>query len=178
MTIFAGVELARLTWERLLGASASSQDVHLLLDMPRMYALLRLPTLEGNVLVVTDNRSPAYLRDLLRLKPAGIIATPVTPLEIKAALETVAQGKSLYLLPHLPDAQLTLGERNLLQLFTLGADNAHIAKLLNISKKTVANRLSELYDKIGAKSRVQAALYYMDRMELSSLLENQEQRQL
>lgn len=51
---------------------------------------------------------------------------------------------------------LTDRETELLRLVSQGLDNAHIAQRLYISPKTVRNRLSELYAKLGVRSRAEA----------------------
>ena len=51
---------------------------------------------------------------------------------------------------------LTEREEALLRLLSDGLDNAHIAERLYLSPKTVRNQLSELYAKLGVRSRSEA----------------------
>jgi DNA-binding NarL/FixJ family response regulator len=57
-----------------------------------------------------------------------------------------------------PDA-LTPAELELLRLVAQGDENKQIAETLSLSEKTVANRLSLIYEKIQVSNRVQATLY-------------------
>lgn len=54
---------------------------------------------------------------------------------------------------------LTSNEIEILSLIACGLENTLIAKQLQLSEKTVANRLSAIYAKIHVANRVQAALY-------------------
>jgi len=54
--------------------------------------------------------------------------------------------------------QLTEREREILQLLAAGHDNRTIAARLHLSEKTVGNRLSEIFQKLGVANRTQAAL--------------------
>lgn len=54
--------------------------------------------------------------------------------------------------------RLTPAEMEVLCLVAQGQDNRMIAKRLNISQRTVAHRLSEIFDKLHVNNRTQAAL--------------------
>ncbi len=58
---------------------------------------------------------------------------------------------------------LTERERDILQLLAEGHDNRTIAARLHISEKTVGNRLSEIFQKLGVTNRTQAALVAVQR---------------
>jgi DNA-binding NarL/FixJ family response regulator len=59
--------------------------------------------------------------------------------------------------------QLTEREREILQLLAAGHDNRTIAGRLHLSEKTVGNRLSEIFQKLGVTNRTQAALVAVQR---------------
>ena len=62
----------------------------------------------------------------------------------------------------LPDEKrgdLTEREAAILRLLAQGSSNQEIALKLNISEKTVRNRLSEIFAKLQLNNRTQAALY-------------------
>lgn len=50
------------------------------------------------------------------------------------------------------------GEMNILRLLAQGADNKTIVEQLNLSERTVANRLSKIYRKLPGNSRTQVVL--------------------
>lgn len=55
--------------------------------------------------------------------------------------------------------KLTDAEIKILNLLSQGLDNDEIANQLSLAKKTVANRLTDIYQKIETSNRTQAALY-------------------
>lgn len=59
--------------------------------------------------------------------------------------------------------QLTEREREILRLLAAGHDNRTIAGRLHLSEKTVGNRLSEIFQKLGVTNRTQAALVAVQR---------------
>lgn len=54
-------------------------------------------------------------------------------------------------------------EREIVQLLAAGHDNRTIAARLHLSEKTVGNRLSEIFQKLGVTNRTQAALVAVQR---------------
>ena len=54
---------------------------------------------------------------------------------------------------------LTDGEMDVLRLVAQGDDNAAIARHLNLSERTITNRLGAIYEKLQVNSRIQAALF-------------------
>ena len=54
--------------------------------------------------------------------------------------------------------QLTSGEIDVLRRVAQGEDNQTIARQLNLSEKTVSNRLTSIYEKLQVNNRIQAAL--------------------
>ena len=54
---------------------------------------------------------------------------------------------------------LTDGEMDVLRLVAGGDDNAAIARHLNLSERTITNRLGTIYEKLQVNSRIQAALF-------------------
>jgi DNA-binding NarL/FixJ family response regulator len=67
---------------------------------------------------------------------------------------------------------LTEREREILQLLAAGCDNRTIAAQLHLSEKTIGNRLSEMFQKLGVNNRTQAALVAVQR----GLIAPQEER--
>ncbi|NBC95783.1 MAG: DNA-binding response regulator, partial [Deinococcus-Thermus bacterium] len=65
-------------------------------------------------------------------------------------------------LPAHPDhriRELTEREEEILRHLAQGATNQEIAASLDVSEKTVRNRLSEIFSKLRLNNRTQAALY-------------------
>jgi DNA-binding NarL/FixJ family response regulator len=58
---------------------------------------------------------------------------------------------------------LTPRERDILALVAQGDDNRSIALKLSLSEKTVGNRLSEIFQKLGVSNRTQAAIVAVQR---------------
>lgn len=58
---------------------------------------------------------------------------------------------------------LTEREREILQLLVEGCDNRMIAARLHLSEKTIGNRMSEIFQKLGVNNRTQAALVAVQR---------------
>ncbi|MES2978457.1 MAG: LuxR C-terminal-related transcriptional regulator [Pseudomonadota bacterium] len=59
-------------------------------------------------------------------------------------------------------AQLTVGERNLLELLAHGLDNLQISAHLGLSEKTVRNKVSAVFSKLDVASRAQAIVRARD----------------
>lgn len=60
-------------------------------------------------------------------------------------------------------ASLSSRERAILALIAEGLSNASIAERLSLSEKTVRNRISNVFDKLGVWSRAQAIVFARDR---------------
>jgi len=56
-------------------------------------------------------------------------------------------------------AALTPRERQIIELVVDGCSNSEIASRLKLSPQTVKNQLSVIFDKVGAASRVQLAVF-------------------
>jgi len=70
------------------------------------------------------------------------------------AFPKTAQGVSSNAVERL--GALTERERGVLELIAQGHDNAHIAKSLSLSEKTVRNYVTSIFDKLQVPSRPQA----------------------
>lgn len=57
------------------------------------------------------------------------------------------------------DAILSPRELEIVELVAQGKSNADICRTLNLRPQTVKNRLSEIYDKTGARNRVELAVF-------------------
>lgn len=112
--------------------------------------------------------------DAIRAGARGYLLKTVDAAELIAAIEAVHRGD--YLIDpivaarvlselHLAAPQprrvnlLTEGEMAVLRLVARGVENEEIARTLNYSVYTVANRLRTIYEKLHVTNRTQAALY-------------------
>ncbi len=68
--------------------------------------------------------------------------------------------------------QLTHRESQLVQLLAEGMGTREISQHLDITEHTVRNYLSNIYDKLGVSSRVELALYAVNREDMSSAAGN------
>lgn len=73
------------------------------------------------------------------------------------ATRTVAQGERPRWLTY-----LTHREREVLQLMAVGKDNHEIAEQLNLARQTVKNYVSQIYEKLGTKDRMEAVKLVQD----------------
>ncbi len=156
-------------------ARALEEDVDLaILDvsMPRLTGLQAAQELsrrrpELRLLILSMHDREQYFFEALRAGASGYVLKDAPPGEVVDAIRRVAQGGIIVSsgaaeavrvrLGHLIEVDgLTERETELLRLVSHGLDNTEIAQRLYLSPKTVRNRLSELYAKLGVRSRAEA----------------------
>jgi DNA-binding NarL/FixJ family response regulator len=150
----------------------------LLLDlrMPGMNGLASLADLRAGypavpILVVSANEDPLVMREVLELGASGFLPKSAPIGEVAAAVGAVLAG-GLWL----PDAasevyldgedgvcpaglaELTPQQRRVLRLLTEGKANKQIAFELAVTEATVKAHLSQIFRKLGVKSRTQAVI--------------------
>jgi len=126
------------------------------------------------IIVLTMYRQEQYMLDAIRAGARGYLLKTVDIKELIAAIEAVHRGDYLIdpiiatrvmnefhlAIPQRPSAELlTEGEMAVLRLVARGAENEEIARTLNYSVYTVANRLRTIYEKLHVANRTQATLY-------------------
>jgi DNA-binding NarL/FixJ family response regulator len=129
-----------------------------------------------SVLVVTMVDDDDTVFAALAAGARGYVLKGASASEIAAALSTVAAGGAVFsagvasrLLARKPTRlagaasasgldDLTIREREVLDLLAEGASNPQIARSLGVSLKTVQNHVSRILDKLQATDRTQAAL--------------------
>lgn len=129
------------------------------------------------VIALTIHDQEEYLFEMIRAGVAGYVLKDVNPDTLIRTIIGVARGES-FIPPPLatkvfrefrrlagrspgtkyPD-ELTEREVEVLRLVARGESNRSIARKLYISEKTVKNHLTNIFQKIGAADRTQAALY-------------------
>ena len=128
----------------------------------------------ARVIALTMYREEQYMLDAIRAGARGYLLKTVDARDLIAAIEAVHRGD--YLIDpiiaarvlselHLDALQpprvepLTESEMAVLRLVACGVENEAIARTLNYSVYTVANRLRTIYEKLHVTNRTQAALY-------------------
>jgi DNA-binding NarL/FixJ family response regulator len=126
---------------------------------------------EARVVVLTSFADDSKVVPAVRAGAAGYLLKDVQPVDLAAAIRTVAAGGAL-LDPSVTarvlkevatggpaDPGLTAREREVLGLLAQGLTNRQIAAELVLSEKTVKTHVSSILGKLGLADRTQAALY-------------------
>ncbi len=128
----------------------------------------------ARIIALTMYREEQYMLDAIRAGARGYLLKTVDAADLIAAIEAVYRGD--YLIDPIAAARvlgelrlaapqpprvdlLTEGEMAVLRLVARGVENEEIARTLNYSVYTVANRLRTIYEKLHVANRTQAALY-------------------
>lgn len=117
-------------------------------------------------IMLTSYDAQQYVMASLRAGARGFVLKTVSPRELTAAINTVANG-GLYLDPEVasvmggedfvPEA-LSTREREVLLLAAQGLSSKEVARRLFISERTVQTHLASIYDKLGSKNKTEALL--------------------
>jgi DNA-binding NarL/FixJ family response regulator len=128
------------------------------------------------VIILTMYRQDRYVFEAVKAGARGYLLKDIDEQDLVAAIRAVHQGDALInpslavklldefrrlgqIADEAEDMEgLTQGEMEVLRLVAQGADNKTIAEQLALSERTVANRLSSVYEKLHVNSRTQAAL--------------------
>lgn len=123
------------------------------------------------IVVYGDERGGEVARAAMLAGAAGFVGRSGAVERLPETCATVAAGQMVF--PFLdvrelqadPIAQLTRRERALLEALAKGLTNKDLARDFGISANTVKFHLSNLFEKLGVKSRAQAiAFYYSSRL--------------
>ena len=176
---FVVVAEAKNGKEAIDGACTTQADVILMdIVMPDIDGVAAIrqimrQTPAARIIALTMYRQEQYMLDAIRAGARGYLLKTVDAAELIAAIEAVHRGE--YLIDpviaarvlselHLVVPQrsfgdiLTEGEMAVLRLVAVGVENDEIARVLNYSIYTVANRLRTIYAKLHVTNRTQAAL--------------------
>ncbi|MGE0140886.1 MAG: response regulator [Ilumatobacteraceae bacterium] len=130
------------------------------------------------VLVVTASDDAADVTGCFRAGAAGYVLKGASGRELAAAVRTVAAGRA-YLSPALGAALLgpavqtererfTSREADVIRLLATGMTNREIGEQLYLAEKTVKHHITHLFQKLGARNRLEAVLL----AQRSGLLDN------
>lgn len=132
---------------------------------------------EIKIIILTMYRQDSHLLDAIRAGARGYLLKDADADELLDVIERVRRGESVIdpsltervfaavrqtQTPPTVDA-LTERETDILRCLAAGDDNRTIAAKLFLSEKTVSNRLSEIFAKLGVQNRTQAALVARER---------------
>ena len=134
--------------------------------------------------MLTSYDAQQYVMASLRAGARGFVLKTVSPRELTAAINTVANGR-LYLDPEVASVmgesdfvpeQLSAREREVLLLAARGLSSKEVAKRLFISERTVQTHLASIYDKLGSKNKTEALLLALKYgvVTLEEILEDEE----
>ena len=130
----------------------------------------------ANVIILTMYRQDSYVFEAVKAGARGYLLKDVDATVLIDAIRRVTECETLLdpemaqsvledfrvkkeSLPDEKRGDLTEREAAILRLLAQGSSNQEIALKLNISEKTVRNRLSEIFAKLQLNNRTQAALY-------------------
>jgi two-component system, NarL family, response regulator LiaR len=132
----------------------------------------------ARIIILTMYRQDTYVFEAIKVGARGYLLKDADASDLIDAIRRVADGETLLSaelaasilsefrkvkeLPQHPEhrlSELTEREAELLRLLAQGASNQEIADALEVSEKTVRNRLSEIFAKLRLNNRTQAALY-------------------
>jgi DNA-binding NarL/FixJ family response regulator len=135
----------------------------------------------ARVIILTMYRQDRYVFEAIKAGARGYLLKDVDEQDLVAAIRAVCRGEALInpslavklldefrRLSQMADEaedteNLTPAEMGVLRLVAQGADNRAIAEQLALSERTVANRLSTVYEKLHVNNRTQAALVALRR---------------
>ncbi len=138
---------------------------------------------EIKIIMLTMYREDQHLVDAIQAGARGYLLKDADADELLSVISRVQRGESAIdpaltarvfeAIRRLSASQnateaLTEREREILQLVAAGHDNKTIAARLHLSEKTVGNRLSEIFQKLGVTNRTQAALVAIERQIIPS----------
>lgn len=155
-----------------LAASLRPHIVLLDLKLPEMDGIEVLKSLRSSrarVLVLTSATEPERARQAMQAGAAGVLYKDIDPDALVRAIRSVHDGNLLLAAEaarvllqggggNRSDA-LTSREREVLARLAEGRSNREIARLLQISEKTVKAHVSSVLAKLGVQDRTQAAVY-------------------
>ncbi|MBB6098134.1 DNA-binding NarL/FixJ family response regulator [Deinobacterium chartae] len=130
----------------------------------------------ARVIMITMYRQDSYVFEAVKAGARGYVLKDADASTLIDAIRRVAEGEALLepdlaqsvlddfrekreVLPSEKHNDLNERETTILRLLAQGHSNQEIALKLDISEKTVRNRLSEIFAKLQLNNRTQAALY-------------------
>ncbi len=125
-------------------------------------------------LVLTGHDRDAYLAQMVDAGVAGYLTKNESGERLISAIRRAAKGDSIFDEQQIARAQrwkndvenkwgsLTQRERKILSLVANGKGNKEVASMLKITSKTVEKHFGSIYEKLGVKSKTEAALWWVE----------------
>jgi DNA-binding NarL/FixJ family response regulator len=120
----------------------------------------------SHCIVLTSFRHPALVQQALQLRVSGFLSKNLRPAEVLAAIRGVTSHpgqmfvsvpkESMAALSHTSMARLSARELQIMENVARGLSNNQIAARLTITEATVKRHLSNVFEKLGAVSRIDA----------------------
>jgi DNA-binding NarL/FixJ family response regulator len=175
-----GQEAVRLA--RQLRPDVILMDINMpVLDGVQATRLIVEANPSARVIVLTIYRRDDYVFEAIKAGARGYLLKDIDEQDLIAAIRAVHQGDALInpglavrlldefrRISQMTDEMegsegLTQAEMDVLRLVAQGTDNRAVAQQLALSERTVANRLSTIYEKLHVNSRTQATLVALRR---------------
>ena len=170
------VEQAGDGCEALVVFRQAQPDITLMdLRMPKMDGVAAITAIcaefpDARIIVLTTYHSDEEIYQGLRSGAKGYLLKDAEPEELLSAIRTVYKGQKYIppqvgakLLERMDYPELSQRELEILRLVAQGMNNLEISTTLNISESTVKSNLNRIFNKLGAKDRVQAMIIALKR---------------
>lgn len=130
---------------------------------------------ETNTLVLTGHDRDVYLANMMDAGVSGYLDKKLRAGQLISAIRRAARGEIFFDEEQIERARrwreevgnkwesLSEREKEILQKLTEGADNPVIAASLRITTNTVEKHLTNIYKKLGVKSRLEAAIWWLEK---------------
>ena len=129
----------------------------------------------GVDLILTGHDRDFYLSAMIDAGVAGYFDKKIRASQLVSAIRRAANGEILFDKDQIERVRLwrkatgdkwsslSNREKEVLQTVTEGTDNYAIAAFLNITVNTVEKHLTNIYKKLGVKSRTEATLWWLEK---------------
>lgn len=165
---------------RRLVAALRPQILLLDLKMPNLSPAelekwVRVNYPETNTLVLTGHDRDVYLANMMDAGVSGYLDKKLRAGQLISAIRRAARGEIFFDEEQIERARrwreevgnkwesLSEREKGILQKLTEGAENLAIAEMLCITTNTVEKHLTNIYKKLGVKSRLEAAIWWLEK---------------
>lgn len=111
---------------------------------------------QQKLVILSGYDLPVYRRESCKIGAKGFISKTVFPEELLNVLQIIYKGNTYF--PNTDSflEELTLSEKEVLQLLAEGWKRKEIASRLFLSERTVSNHLQHVFDKLQVSSSVEA----------------------